>query len=149
MSRPEPVGREARTLGAPGPAHTGGTVLLVDDDRSVRKVTARYLAQLGYTVLEAADAADALALAHAGSGVDVVVSDIAMPGIRGPVLVRELQRRRPAIPAVLITGYAEEALQREDWPPGVVLLEKPFDVNQLRECLNECRTRAEDGRKGP
>jgi DNA-binding NtrC family response regulator len=122
------------------PEGSEGTVLLVDDDAAVRRVTARYLVLLGYAVIEAANPADALALAAVDVRIDVVVSDIALPGMRGPALLQELRVGRPTVGAVLMTGFALEALHPGDWPPGTGLLEKPFDIDELRLSLNRCRT---------
>jgi CheY-like chemotaxis protein len=117
----------------PAPAETGAgapvtsfTVLLVDDDDAVRKVTARYLARLGYSVVEAADGRRALQLTGPDSRIDLVLSDIALPGMRGPVLLSALRARCPSLRAVLMTGYAPEALQPEYWPPDTGFLAKPF-----------------------
>jgi CheY-like chemotaxis protein len=109
------------------------TILLVDDDDAVRRVTARYLALLGYTVVEAADATRALAAAE--GRVDVVLSDIGLPGMPGPALLEALRSRRPTLRAVLMTGFSMEALHPEAWPPGTRLLSKPFTIDELRACL--------------
>jgi two-component system cell cycle sensor histidine kinase/response regulator CckA len=108
-------------------------VLLVDDDEAVRRVTARFLALLGYTVVEAGNAAQALAAAE--GPVDVVLSDIVLPGIRGPALLEQLRSRRPSLRTVLMTGYAREALHLEELPQGTGLLTKPFTLDELRACL--------------
>jgi len=119
-------------------------VLLVDDDEAVRRVTARYLALLGYTVIEAGNAAQALA---AGEGpVDVVLSDIGLPGIRGPALLEAIRFRRPSLRAILMTGYAEEALRPEDLPRDAGLLTKPFTLDELRACLAGSRDHTEQER---
>jgi CheY-like chemotaxis protein len=111
------------------------TVLLVDDDDAVRRVMARYLKRLGCSVIEAADGLRALRLAGPESGIDLVLSDIALPGMRGPALVSESRARWPSLPAVLMTGFAPEALHPEDWPPDTPLLTKPFTLQDLRLCL--------------
>jgi len=110
-------------------------VLLVDDDDAVSQVTARYLAMLGYTVVVAADAARALALAMQETRVDLVLSDIALPGMRGPALVRELRLRRPSLPTILMTGFAPETLSPEDLPHETGILTKPFTIEEIRVCL--------------
>lgn len=120
--------------GADAPV-TSFTVLLVDDDDAVRKVTARYLAQLGYSVIEAADGRQALLLTGPESRIDLVLSDIALPGMRGPALLSELRARCPSLGAVLMTGFAPEALHPEDWPPDTGFLAKPFTLQDLRLCL--------------
>ncbi len=138
-SQPDPVIPECeRPL--VGLEESEKTVLLVDDDTAVRRVTARYLGLLGYRVLEAADASEALALAAADVRIDVVLSDIVLPGMRGPALLQELRVLRPGVGAVLMTGFALEALHTADWPADTGFLTKPFDVGELRLSLSRCRT---------
>jgi PAS domain S-box-containing protein len=94
------------------PDRPGWAVLLVDDEHGVRTVIATALADRGHTVAEAADAAAALARLDAGIAIDALVTDLAMPGgMDGLALIREVRRRRPNLPAVLITGHAGEAAQ--------------------------------------
>lgn len=131
---PNPAAR-AGTRPHPSRNGTGATILLVDDDDAVRRVLARYLVQLGYWVIEAGDAVHALLLTTPESRVDLVLSDIVLPGMRGPALLRELRLRWASVKTLLMTGYAEEALHREDWPPGTGLLVKPFALEELRLVL--------------
>ncbi|TDH64312.1 response regulator [Dankookia rubra] len=84
-------------------------VLLVDDEPVVREVLATQLADAGYAVTEAEDGAAALALLAGGMACDVLVSDLAMEGIDGVTLIREVRRARPGLPAILVTGYAGDA----------------------------------------
>ncbi|HTS86850.1 MAG TPA: response regulator [Gemmatimonadales bacterium] len=112
-----------------------GTILLVDDDDAVRSVIARYLVTLGYVVIEAGDAVHALYLTTSESPVDLVLSDIVLPGLRGPALLHELRGRWPSVKTLLMTGFAEEALQPEDWPSGTGFLSKPFTIEELRLVL--------------
>ncbi|WP_207538126.1 hybrid sensor histidine kinase/response regulator [Sabulicella rubraurantiaca] len=86
-------------------------LLLVDDDAVVREVTAEQLAEAGYAVRQAADGPSALALLDAGEAVDLLVSDLSMPGMDGVSLVRAAQRRRPRLPAILLTGFATHAAE--------------------------------------
>ncbi len=81
-------------------------VLLADDDPIVRKVLAAALEDAGYAVMSAGDGAEALALLQRSPRVDILVSDLTMPGIDGIALIRESQALRPGLPAVLLTGYA-------------------------------------------
>lgn len=82
------------------------TVLLVDDEDLLREVLAGQLEDAGYNVLVAACGNEALALLDAGEAVDVLVTDLSMPGMSGIGLIRAAQERRPGLPAVLLTGYA-------------------------------------------
>jgi CheY-like chemotaxis protein len=94
------------------PDRPGVAVLLVDDEHGVRTVIAMALADRGHTVAEAEDGATALARLDAGVAVDVLVTDLAMPGgMDGLALIREARRRRPNLPAVLITGHMGDASQ--------------------------------------
>jgi signal transduction histidine kinase/ActR/RegA family two-component response regulator len=105
-------------------------VLLVDDEPAVRAVLAQELAEEGFNVIDAADGAAALALLDRPVPVDLLVSDLAMPGIDGIALIREARRRCPGLPAILLTGYAGEAAAMAvdgglDQDGTLVLLRKP------------------------
>jgi CheY-like chemotaxis protein len=86
-------------------------ILLVDDDASVREILAALLKEEGYKVTEAEDVPSALHFLELGQSVDLLISDLAMPGPDGMVLIREAQRRQPSLPAILITGYAGDAAE--------------------------------------
>ena len=81
----------------------------MDDEPVVREVLATQLRDEGLDVAEAGDGAEALALLDRGEAVDLLVSDLAMPGLDGVELTREAQRRRSGLPAILLTGYAGDA----------------------------------------
>ncbi|TPG51850.1 response regulator [Roseomonas nepalensis] len=111
-----PVAAAAAAPAPPGtaaPARRGPDrrprVLLVDDEPIVREVLSAQLADLGYAVTEAADGNAALAALDAAEPFDILVSDLAMPGLDGVALIREAQRCQPGLPAILVTGYAGEA----------------------------------------
>jgi signal transduction histidine kinase len=110
-------------------------VLLVEDDSEVAALTREMLSYLGFSVVHAASPDAALgALANARS-VDIVLSDIMMPGgVSGLELAREIRRRRPNLPVVLVTGYAEAAASMEDGKFGLLL--KPYTVEALAEALS-------------
>jgi CheY-like chemotaxis protein len=82
-------------------------VLLVDDEQQVRFVTSESLAELGYEVVEAASAEEALAVVGDGLEPDLLVTDHLMPGMTGAQLALELRRQRPKLPVLMITGYAQ------------------------------------------
>jgi PAS domain S-box-containing protein len=118
-----------------GPRTTGaGTVLLVDDEPLVRASTADMLNELGYTVLEADSAAEALRILDARD-VDFVVTDHAMPGQSGTDLARILAARDKAVPVLIISGYAET----EGMPPDLPRLTKPFRQADLYESIARLR----------
>jgi CheY-like chemotaxis protein len=109
-------------------------VLVVDDEDLVREMLVASLEDAGFAVLAAENGTEALALLEAGEAVDVLVSDLSMPGMGGLALIREAQVRRSGLPAVLLTGYAGEAahLVVSGAPPGAFsLLRKPVSVAQL------------------
>jgi PAS domain S-box-containing protein len=105
-------------------------ILLVDDHEEVRRATAGMLEDLGHQVSEAPEAQTALAMIRSDEAYDLLISDYAMPKQSGTQLIREAREVRPALPALIITGYADaEAIS--DRPADVGLLSKPFDLNQL------------------
>jgi two-component system cell cycle sensor histidine kinase/response regulator CckA len=116
-----------------------GTILLVEDEDPVRAVNARALTARGYTVLEAASGVDALeVIAQRGASVDLVVSDVVMPEMDGPTLLRELRQRYPKLKVIFVSGYAEDAFQK-NLPEGEAFnfLPKPFSLKQLVEAVKQ------------
>ncbi|QIJ75212.1 response regulator [Methylobacterium sp. NI91] len=133
-----PVARAPEPVSKPATDHTGqGTVLLVEDEDPVRAVNSRALSARGYTVLEAASGIEALRLIeeHA-DGIDVVVSDVVMPEMDGPTLLRELRKHHPDLKVIFVSGYAEDAF-RKNLPEGETFnfLPKPFSLKQLVEMV--------------
>jgi CheY-like chemotaxis protein len=85
----------------------GARILLVDDDNGVREVTAALLRELGYEVLEAGSGGAALDLLQNDPDIDLVLLDFAMPGMSGADVARRVQRTRPSLPMLFITGFAD------------------------------------------
>ncbi|MBX6327667.1 MAG: response regulator [Pseudolabrys sp.] len=113
-----------------------GTVLLVEDNADVAEVGTGYLRQLGYRVRSVADAQAAMAALQLDPRVDLVFSDILMPGNRnGLDLARQIRERFPHIPVLLTTGYSASA--QEAVRHGVVVLQKPYDLEGLRQHIAE------------
>jgi CheY-like chemotaxis protein len=110
---------------------TSGTALLVDDEELVRITTADMLTDLGFDVVEAGSAEDALRLIEQGAQPDVVVTDHLMPGMSGADLARVLRAARPDLPILLVSGYAEAA----GIPFGTARLAKPFRNADLAASL--------------
>jgi two-component system cell cycle sensor histidine kinase/response regulator CckA len=110
-----------------------GTVLLVEDEAMVRAVAERALTRQGYSVVTAANGEEALELLEAGTKIDLLVSDVVMPSMDGPTLVRHARERYPDLPILFMSGYAEEQLRRSIDLPRVAFLPKPFSVQQLAE----------------
>jgi PAS domain S-box-containing protein len=107
---------------------SGQTILLVEDEEPVRAIAKRILTMHGYRVVAAANADEALSVATAS--VDLVLTDVVMPGESGPNLVRALRRQRPGLPAIFMSGYTDRpgAL-----PADATFLSKPFSRHDLLE----------------
>jgi two-component system cell cycle sensor histidine kinase/response regulator CckA len=110
-----------------------GTILLVEDEESLRALNARGLASRGYTVLQAGNGVEAIeVLEKFGGTVDLVVSDVVMPEMDGPTLLQELRRRDPDLKIIFVSGYAEDAFGKHLPPNGKFgFLPKPFTLKQL------------------
>ncbi|KQV33017.1 ATP-binding protein [Rhizobium sp. Root1204] len=113
------------------PSLSRATVLLVDDEELVRLSTADMLVDLGYKVVEAASAQDALALIDNGIQFDLLVTDHLMPGMTGTELADITRLRRPGTAVILISGYAED----RGIDPKVPRLTKPFRKQELSDLL--------------
>jgi two-component system, cell cycle sensor histidine kinase and response regulator CckA len=123
------------SLPAPAQRNARGTILLVEDDRSVRTITARILRACGYTVLEASDTADARQLAsqHADS-IDLLLTDVIMPGETGPQLAESLRVARPSLNVVYMSGHTGGAVGPEGQAPQGYL-DKPFSARDLIDAV--------------
>jgi PAS domain S-box-containing protein len=104
-----------------------GTALLVDDEDLVRMSTAEMLIDLGYAVIEASSAEEAMRLVGRGEPFDLLVTDHLMPGMNGTDLARAIRSTRPTVPVLLVSGYAE----REGIDPDLPRLTKPFRKDEL------------------
>jgi CheY-like chemotaxis protein len=112
------------------PAGGGECVLLVEDKEAVRVLITRILGDAGYDVRDAPDGV--AALARYGDDVDVLVSDVVMPGISGQELADELRGRRPGLPVVFISGYTEDHVVEDARRDGATaFVEKPFSAEEL------------------
>jgi PAS domain S-box-containing protein len=113
------------------PAGAGETILLVEDEDVVRDLVAGKLRELHYQVLEARDGHAGLAVIQSAARIDLVVSDIGLPGLPGLQMVEAGRRRRPHLKVLFMTGYAES--MPEDWAPDADtdLLTKPFELDAL------------------
>ena len=134
---PAPSVAPAEREGAP---HGTGTVLVVEDSPEVAEVATAYFQQLGYTVKQVANPSAALELIASDPKIDLVFSDVLMPGgMNGLELGQAIRQRYPAVPVLLATGYSDgvrDALQQ-----GFVVLQKPFDLAALEQALREARAR--------
>lgn len=129
--RPDVVEADAE----PSSSRTGGTatILVVEDEETVRRVVVATLRRFGYTVLEAEDGTGALeAEGTWDEGIDLLLTDLVLPDTTGPDLVSAIRDRRPALPVLLMSGYAPEDLLRNvRRGPTFEFLEKPFMIDEL------------------
>jgi two-component system cell cycle sensor histidine kinase/response regulator CckA len=120
---------------AASPVEPGGrTVLLVDDEAAVRRLAERALRRQGFEVIAAASAEEALeslAQEDPAGTLACVISDVVMPGLDGPALVRQLRTTRPSLPAILMSGYADAALRDSLQADDICFLAKPFSMVEL------------------
>jgi len=109
------------------------TILLVEDEEAVRSFAARALKLRGYNVLEAAGGEEALEIVKSSaSTIDLLITDVVMPNMDGPTLVRAVKRLRPDMAVIFMSGYAEEAFRRNDEKAeDLHFLPKPFGLKQL------------------
>jgi PAS domain S-box-containing protein len=123
--------------------HTGAqTVLVVEDEEGLREVARELLQAQGYTVLMAANADEALRQFERNASIDVLLTDVVMPGASGPELTRRLVNQRPGLKVIYMSGYTEEALaQHGVLKPGVELLHKPFTSETLGRKICEVLAR--------
>ena len=110
-----------------------GVILLVEDEEGLRALNARGLSSRGYTVIEAGNGVEAMeVLEREGGKVDLVVSDVVMPEMDGPTLLKELRKKNPETKFIFVSGYAEDAFQKSlPDPDDYNFLAKPFTLKQL------------------
>ena len=128
-----PKPRAARDLSG------AGRILFVEDEDAVRSVAARLLRARGYEVLEAADGEEALIIAEENAGtIDLLISDVIMPGIDGPTLLKKARTYLGTAPVMFISGYAEaEFSDLLEGETGVTFLPKPIDIKTLAERVKQ------------
>jgi two-component system cell cycle sensor histidine kinase/response regulator CckA len=129
----EPPATVARPIGTQ-------TILVVEDEDGLRELAKRLLTRQGYTVLVAAHADEALGLFEANPSIDVLLTDVVMPGASGPELTKRLIERRPGLKVVYMSGYTEDAIVHHGvLKAGIAFLNKPFTSetlgNKIREVL--------------
>ncbi|MBC7833122.1 MAG: response regulator, partial [Hyphomicrobium sp.] len=113
-----------------------GTILLVEDEAMVRTVAERALARHGYKVLTATNGEEALERLEAyGDEIALLISDVVMPVMDGPTMVREARKSHPELPILFMSGYAEEQLRKSIDIANVAFLPKPFSVLELAEAV--------------
>lgn len=139
--RQEPVARISSSGGC------GETILLVEDSAALRELTQVILARDGYHILTAEDGVSAMELSNEYTGpIHMVLTDVVMPRMRGPVLAKEIVRQRPDIAVVFLSGYTEEWILQLDGISGATLVEKPYTADALlrsiRRSLDDSASRS-------
>jgi two-component system cell cycle sensor histidine kinase/response regulator CckA len=138
---PRADGAELVADGPPAPARArvgGETVLVVEDAEGLRLLATKLLERLGYTVLVAANATQAMQLFEDNSAIDVVLTDVVMPGGSGPELTKRLIGRRPGLKVIYMSGYTDEAIVHHGvLDPGIAFLHKPFTSDTLSRKIRE------------
>lgn len=114
-------------------AKEGAAVLLVEDETVVRMVITEMLSDLGYTVLEAEDAQSGLRITESRARIDLLVTDLGLPGtVNGRQLAEAARQRRRGLKVLFVTGYAESAAAGDGrMEPGLEVITKPFELDAL------------------
>jgi CheY-like chemotaxis protein len=126
-------------VAGPPPPRGEGTILLVEDEEAVRRLARRVLEGVGYRVLEAANGMEALQLIRRWQGdLDLVITDVIMPGMSGQELSAQLRRERPWLRILYVSGYTDDAiLQHGTLLPNTAFLQKPFSPTSLAQGVRE------------
>jgi CheY-like chemotaxis protein len=112
-------------------------ILVVEDNIALRQLSVSILESLGYTVIEAANGHEALALANRGDAFDLLFTDVVLPeGMSGPVLAAEIKKQRPSLRVLYTSGYSEDAfIHQGKLDEGVDLLQKPYRRHSLAQSV--------------
>ncbi len=134
-------------------SETGGSgelILVVEDDAAVREIALNMLRNLGYRVVDAANGKDAIAAFEKHRPIDLLFTDVIMPGgLSGPTLVRELRQRQPDLKVLYTSGYTENAIVHQGkLDEGVLLLNKPYRRNELVEKIRAALKGETNGNHG-
>jgi CheY-like chemotaxis protein len=114
------------------------TVLVVEDAEGLRELTRKLLQRMGYTVLTAANADEALSVFEQNPSIDLLLTDVVMPGTSGPELSKRLVERRSALKVLYMSGYTEDAIVHHGvLNPGIAFLHKPFTSETLGRKIRE------------
>ena len=135
---------DSTTVAAPAvePVRATGTILLVEDEPLLRKLARRILEMRGYTVHEAANAPEAIRFSelHAGM-IDLMITDVVMPGLSGAELARQMATLRPSMRVLYVSGYTDDAIaQHGILDAGIAFLQKPFTPTSLTRKVLEVMT---------
>lgn len=126
------------SIPVPRPRVAAETVLVVEDAEELRILTRRLLERLGYTVLVAANAEEALRVFDGHGSIDLLLTDVVLPGASGPELSQQLRGRWPMLKVVFMSGYTEASIVHDGiLNPGVAFLNKPFSSDTLSHKIRE------------
>ena len=135
---PAPVDHEAEARASARPVDLSGRgrILIIEDEAGVRDIAVSVLRSRGYEVEEAEDGEEALEIINAKPGeFDLVISDVVMPGMNGPTLIKQAREKLGHARVIFISGYAEQELAKQLDDRAVSFLPKPFSVRQLSELV--------------
>jgi PAS domain S-box-containing protein len=136
------AGDAPQRAAAEPPPGAGEAVLVVEDDPSVRAIIVELLRELGYRVIAPRDTDEALRIIASGQTLDLLVTDVGLPGLNGRQLAEIARQSRPVLPVLFITGYAAGAARRSDMlGPGMDMISKPFAVEALAEKVRDMISR--------
>ncbi len=129
----------AHTAVLPGRVQAEGeTILVVEDDPAVRMIVLDELSELGYTLLEATDGPSALPILQSAQHIDLLISDVGLPGMNGRQIAEIGRQHRPDLPVLFMTGYAQGAAARSEFlAPGMHMIAKPFAMDELAVKIRE------------
>jgi signal transduction histidine kinase len=113
------------------PQHAQGKVLIVEDQTDIREQIAELLKDMGCTPIEAADGPSGLSIVQSGEALDLLITDVGLPGLNGRQLADAARTLDPDLPVLFITGYAGEALDSHPLPKGMIVLRKPFSLEAI------------------
>ncbi|HQT53667.1 MAG TPA: response regulator, partial [Phenylobacterium sp.] len=120
------------------PRGAGETVLVVEDDPAVRLLVVEVLSELGYAAIEAHDGPAALPILESDQRIDLMVSDVGLPGLNGRQVAEIGRQHRPGLKVLFVTGYAENAAVRSGFlDPEMEMITKPFALDQLAAKIRE------------
>ena len=136
---PEHAATEPTAFLQPGRETRPDHILLVDDETALRSYLAKALRARGYNVIDVATGAEAIALVRRDNPpIDLLVTDVIMPGISGPQIVTELLTTHPALKVIFISGYTDDFLNRYgSFGPETTLISKPFHAEALVAAINK------------
>jgi PAS domain S-box-containing protein len=147
----EDAGESAGTISQATDLPKGfGTILVVEDEDPIRRMLMETLCECGYTVLPVGNAQDAMVLAQsARQKIDLLITDVVMPGRSGPELAKDFRKARPGVPVLLISGHAGKMLAGHGViPADVNLLTKPFTSQALAQAVGEALRQSNDPENG-